>query len=399
MKLGRSFIKDTPDFLRKLENAPPLPEGALLVTLDVKALYPSIPQVMGLYAVGRALKKHRPNRLAQPSNSRICKLLQHVLEMNNFVFNGKMFRQVRGTAMGTKCAPAFANIYMNRIEEKYVYTNRIQPLIWYRFIDDIFSVFTCSREEVQSFIDDLNERTGLEFTATISDTKVDFLDTTVKIDDNRKLYTTLYTKPTDTHDYLLYSSAHPKHCKNATPFSQLLRVRKICKHDTDFLVNAEMVLGNFHRRGYPLETLKTAWNAVKGLDRNLLLVEKPPSTQTPTEESFFLTTTYNPASPNLKGILSDHWDLMGLPPHNLDIDIAQVKQGYRRCPNLKDKLCKSTIEWPPSRLHTGRTHWDPARAREPCTQRDCQVCPIMLATGRIFSQSTGRTYHAPIGAN
>ena len=175
---------------------------------------------------------------------------------------------------------------------------------------------------------------------------MDFLDTTVKLDEHGKLYTTLYTKPTDTHDYLLYNSAHPKHCKDATPFSQLLRIRKICKNDRDFEINSEMVLGNFHRRGYPLEILKTAWNAVKGLDRDQILMEKPPSNTEPTEQSFFLTTTYNPASPNLKGILAKHWDLVGLPPHNLDIDLKQVKQGYRRCPNLKDKLCKSTIEWP-----------------------------------------------------
>ena len=96
-----------------------------------------------------------------------------------------------------------------------------------------------------------------------------------------------------------------------------------------------MILGNFHRRGYPLELLKTAWNAVKGLNRDLLLVEKPPSTQTPSEDSFYLTTTYNPASPNLKGILTDHWDLMGLPPHNTHINIAQVKQVIGDVPTLR----------------------------------------------------------------
>ncbi len=225
------------------------------------------------------------------------------------------------------------------------------------------------------------------------------MDTTVKIDEHGKLYTTLYTKPTDTHDYLLYNSAHPKHCKNATPFSQLLRIRKICKNDRDFEKNSELVLGNFYRRGYPLEILKTAWNAVKSLDRDMLLVEKPPSNTEPTEQSFFLTTTYNPAFPNLKGILGKYWDLVGLPPHNLDIDLKQVKQGYRRCPNLKDKLCKATIEWPPSQSDRGRTHWDPNKARAVCKKRQCQTCPRMVHSGRIVSHVTGRTYHAPIGAN
>ncbi len=46
-------------------------------------------------------------------------------------------------------------------------------------------------------------------------------------------------------------------------------------------------------------------------------------------------------------------------------DLNQVKQGFRRCPNLKDQLC---------RIDRGRTHWDPKRAREECTRDDCETC-------------------------
>ena len=53
----------------------------------------------------------------------------------------------------------------------------------------------------------------------------------------------------------------------------------------------------------------------------------------------------------------------------------------------------------PRQTHTGRTHWDPNKVLVACPKRRCQVCPIMKHTGRIYSQVTGRTYHAPIGAN
>ncbi len=262
---------------------------------------------------------------------------------------------------------------------------------------------TFLKKKVESFIENINKDKAdpnIEFTATISDTQVDFLDTTVKIDENGKIYTTLYTKPTDTHNYLLYNSAHPKHCKDATPFSQLLRVRKICREDIDFAKNAEEILGHFHRRGYPLEILKSAWNTVKQLDRDTLLVEKPQTESVPTENSFFLTTTYNPASPNLKGLLAKNWDLVGLPPNNLNIDLKQVKKGYRRCPNLKDKLCRATVEWPKDQTPQGRTHWDPEKAPYDCTKgAKCQTCPLIVRNGRIVSHITGRTYHAPIGVN
>ncbi len=42
---------------------------------------------------------------------------------------------------------------------------------------------------------------------------------------------------------------------------------------------------------------------------------------------------------------------------------------------------------------------DPNKALVACKKRNCQTCPIMNHSGRIVSHITGRTYHAPIGAN
>ncbi len=63
---------------------------------------------------------------------------------------------------------------------------------------------------------------------------MDFLDTTVKVDTDGSLYTTLYTKPTDTHTYLHYTSAHPSHQKKSGPYSQLVRVKRICTKQSDY---------------------------------------------------------------------------------------------------------------------------------------------------------------------
>ncbi len=304
--------------------------------------------------------------------------------------------------MGTKVAPAFANLFMNEFEEKYVYTYHIQPLVWLRFIDDIFSIWTCTREGIDIFVDSISHKTdSIRFTATISDSQVDFLDTTVKIHPiTRKVYTTLYTKPTDTHDYLLYTSAHPRHCKDNTPYSQLMRLRKICTLDKDFAENSEMILSHFHRRGYPLELLKSAWEIAKLLDREALIKPKPIAIDPPKQNNdFFLTTTFNPASPNLKGMLTKNWDLISIPPYDLNINPNRIKLGHRRCPNLKEKLCSATISYPPNRDPiVGRdTLWNPDRAPNKCGNRNCRYCPLIEHHGRIISHITGRTYHAPIG--
>ena len=46
-----SYIKDTADFLNSIRKIPKFPNGTLLVTMDVKALYTNIPQKYGVAAV------------------------------------------------------------------------------------------------------------------------------------------------------------------------------------------------------------------------------------------------------------------------------------------------------------------------------------------------------------
>jgi hypothetical protein len=72
-----------------------------------------------------------------PSNESLIQLLEHVLKFNNFMFNGEHFLQISGTAMGTKMAPSYANIFMGRLERRLLYYSPRTHLSWLRFIDDI----------------------------------------------------------------------------------------------------------------------------------------------------------------------------------------------------------------------------------------------------------------------
>ena len=74
-----------------------------------------------------------------------------VLESNTFEFNGQYYKQLLGTAMGSHFAPGCANIFMDKLESSKLPTAPIQPIIWKRYIDNIFAVFTCSDEELTQF--------------------------------------------------------------------------------------------------------------------------------------------------------------------------------------------------------------------------------------------------------
>ena len=222
-----SYLRDSSHLLNILRHLN-VPNDSILVTLDVTSLYTNILYGEGINATAKYLYRHRPSSL-NPKNASICILLKLVLTTNNFEFDNKEFLQVGRTAMGTKLAPSFANLFMGDFEEKFVETYHLQPFLWKRFIDDIFLIWTYGSKELEHFVHYLNTRHDtIKFTCESSQNSIDFLDITIKKSHDNYLETTLYCKPTDTHNYLLYSSEHPRHLLRGIPFSQLLRVRRIC---------------------------------------------------------------------------------------------------------------------------------------------------------------------------
>ena len=79
-----SYIKDTTHFLNKLNSIGQLPDGVLLVTLDVSSLYTNIPHNDGIQVCSEFLDQ-RLNPTIQ--TTRLCDLIRMILTNNTFTFN------------------------------------------------------------------------------------------------------------------------------------------------------------------------------------------------------------------------------------------------------------------------------------------------------------------------
>ena len=64
-----------------------------------------------------------------------------------------------GTAIGSKMAPTYANLFMDRLERTLISEARIKPHLWLRYINDVFMVWTGSEQELIKFLNYINERT------------------------------------------------------------------------------------------------------------------------------------------------------------------------------------------------------------------------------------------------
>jgi len=208
-----SYIKNSNHFLERLAEIPqPLPKDVILVTIDVVSLYTNIPHDEGIKAIEHFLEKRPKGTL--PTTGFLTKLIAMILTMNNFTFMNKHFLQKKGTAMGTKMAPSYANLFMGLCEQTFLLNQNLQPLAWYRFIDDIFLVWQSGMESLQLFLKNLNTFfSSLNFTWNISQNSVTFLDVDVFLD-NGVIKTKVHVKDTNKMQYLHYESCHPKYIKN-----------------------------------------------------------------------------------------------------------------------------------------------------------------------------------------
>ena len=246
-----SYLKDTTDFLNKLKTVK-ITENSLLVTMDVESMYTNIDHESGMSAVKQAFENY-PDPIRP--DEQILDLLEISLKNNDFQFNGETFIQVKGTAMGKKYAPSYANIFMAKFETEALRKCALKPAAYFRFLDDIFMIWNHGREQLDYFLEILNSHhPSVKLTATIHENSIDFLDVTVfkgpKLEEKHIFDTKIYFKPTDTHQLLHKASFHPKHTFRGILKSQIMRYYRICSQATDFDAACSLVFKKLKDRGY-----------------------------------------------------------------------------------------------------------------------------------------------------
>ena len=168
--------------------------------------------------------------------------------------------QQTGKAMGTHMALSYAKLFMGKFEREFLRIQTALPLVWWRFIDDVFDIRTHGEQQLQMFLWELNHHhTSIKCTANWSTEEVSFLDPRVYIKDGR-VERNLYTKPTDKHQYLHMKSCHPRHCKIAILSSQALIFCRICPKRDNLVTWSQELKQHLIKWGYPEQLLDTKFH-------------------------------------------------------------------------------------------------------------------------------------------
>ena len=153
-----SYLKDDNHFLRKIDEinkTHTLPRDALLLTWDVRSLYTNIPHKEGLEALKKTL--HNEKILRKKANT-ILEFSELVLNSKQFKFLGQHYLQMSGAAMGTKMAPSYANLFMGVLEKQMLSSYKHKPLVYFRYIEDIFMIWTDGEGSFNDFLTHCNNQ-------------------------------------------------------------------------------------------------------------------------------------------------------------------------------------------------------------------------------------------------
>ena len=282
------------------------------------------------------------------------------------------------------CPPPYASLYMGWFENLHILPRINQHISMYvRYIDDIFFVWKGPESELKEFLEVINTiHPTIKFDHKFSRERIDFLDTTVKLT-NKKLSTTLFTKPTDRRAYLHSKSYHPNSTKRSIAYSQAARLRRICTSIDDFWSHATTLKKDLVNRGYKEETISQEINRAATQERNALLTykEKTTSSRIP------LIVTYNKTSPDLKNIIDSTWDHLKINPETNAKFPEKPIVCYKRNRNLRDEIGQTRI----SRNRVVRKREQNRGRCSPCMGRsDCMCCTHLINTSYFTSRSGNR---------
>lgn len=259
--LHPTYLKNTYDFVSKIRNKI-VPANSFIVTGDVTALYTNMKHDRTLECIRGMFHKFPVFR--RPDHY-LLELLELTLKNNDFKFDDKWFLQVCGAPMGKAYSPSLANIYMLDFDELAMNGFRIAPLLFFRFLDDIFFIWVGSVEELLEYENYLNGLIpGIKVTLQYDPVQTNFLDCTIykrgETDGSFTLQTRVYFKATDSHQLLHKSSYHPRHTFNGVLKSQLVRFRRISSSWEDYFTTSKILFRSLKSRGY---TFSSWWNLLK----------------------------------------------------------------------------------------------------------------------------------------
>ena len=195
--------------------------------------------------------------------------------------------------------------------------------------------------------------------------------------------TDLFVKPTDTHQFLDTSSFYPYHCKKGIPYSQALRLNRICADNKSFDKRCNDLAGWLMEREYNGKMIRKQISRAREHSRKDLLERGKVKTSEP---RLTFNITYYPVFQNFRNILQELHLLLAPDKQHKKVfpDVPVV--GFLNDKSLKDYLVRADL---PKTNETGRC--------EPCGKKTCLVSNSIRTTTTFTTEACVEVFKIQTG--
>ena len=223
-----------------------------------------------------------------------------------------------------------------------------------------------------------NLHSNIKFTMESNTEKLPFLDILI-CKNNTEIYTDIYYKTTDSHQYLDFFSCHPKHTKFNIPFTLARRICTIVKKENKEQRLQE--LAEFLRSNhYPEGVIMTSIEKVKALSIEQLRSTKEKNCSN--NKILSLVITHNPNNSPVIKTVKEHLKFLSNSTDMKEIlEDTDLIVSRRQPQNLQRMLTKAAFSENTPKAQVGK-----------CNDPKCGTCDIII-TGDSITLKSGKTWY------
>ena len=245
-------------------------QDKLPVSFDVVSLYTNIDITEAIDTALQYLIKFNINTKGL-SMDELNRLLHLVLNNNIFHYEERIFKQIRGLAMGSRMSGTLAIIAMYRFEQLHIYNHpKLQDLsVYVRYIDDTGTV-VANKQQARDILSYLNsQHATIKFELEFPDDEgfLPILDIKLRIEQDGTIQRKLYTKVTNKGTILHSESHHPTSTKGAVIRNEFCRAK--LNSTPEFQKDASTIITEkFKQNGYSKSFIRKATTPNNSNNRN-----------------------------------------------------------------------------------------------------------------------------------
>ena len=210
-----------------------LQDTDVLVSFDVTALFTKVPVDKSLDIIFDKLEADENlSTRTQLTPAQIRDLLSICLKTTYFQYDGVIYTQIEGAAMGSPVSPIVANLFMEWFETHAINTFPYELTFWRRYVDDtIVALCDSLVDELTTHINSIEPAIQFTREEETEQQSLAMLDTVTTRGDQGKLSFTVYRKPTHTDQYLQFDSNQPLQHKLGVIRTLHHRCQMICSDE------------------------------------------------------------------------------------------------------------------------------------------------------------------------